>query len=167
MERERVVVGVDEAGRGPVFGPVCVGALSVRAGGLKEFSRRVKGIRDSKKMSAMQRALWLRKLKELKREGLINFSRSFVGAKIIDERGIAKAVRTAVSRSLRKLSLNPKRCLILLDGSLRAPEKFENQKTIIGGDDIVRAISSASVVAKESRDAKVLRLAKKQQKTEI
>lgn len=181
MKKKKLfIVGVDEAGRGPLAGSIAVGAVAAiferlkirkpdfrnRRCGRAKFSlcenfrdkRFLKSgflvnIKDSKKLSAKQREKW--------REVLIkNFECrvSLVGPQIIDKIGIQRATRLAVSRVLRKFELAPD--LVLLDGSMSAPEKY-NQQTIIRGDEKVPLISAASIIAKTARDAKMLRLHKK------
>ena len=152
----KYIIGVDEAGRGPLAGPVAVGAVMVPADFSKRFFR---GIKDSKRLKKELRESWFSKLSSLDKS-IICFSVSFVGASLIDRRGIAPAVRLAVGRCLKKLKADPKECLVLLDGSLKAPKKFIFQKTIIGGDDIEPVISMASIAAKVKRDRKMVRIAK-------
>ncbi len=159
---KKFVIGIDEAGRGPLAGPVSVGAVAVKktiynSRPKKEF----KGIRDSKKLSEKEREKWFTKLKKFKDEKVINYAVSFSSAKVIDEKGIVFAIRRALARSLKKLNLRPGACEVLLDGSLYAPKEYKNQKTIIHGDDKIPLISSASIIAKVSRDRKMKRFAKK------
>jgi ribonuclease HII len=156
----KIIVGIDEAGRGPIAGPVFVGCVSVMSKHKTLFDREIKGIRDSKKMSSALRKKWLSKLILLKKENIINFSYASVSTRVIDKIGISKSIKRAVKASLLKLSLISDNCEIFLDGSLRAPRRFVKQKTIIDGDEKLPIISAASVVAKEFRDAKMLRLAK-------
>jgi ribonuclease HII len=81
-----------------------------------------------------------------------------VGSEIIDRIGIQKATQSAVANVLRKFKKKPD--LVLLDGSLFAPEHY-NQKTIIKGDEKIPLIAAASIIAKTTRDAKMLRFHKK------
>ncbi len=154
----KVIIGVDEAGRGPLAGPVSVGVVAAKN---KKFSKELKGIRDSKKFSESQREEWFKKIKKLKREGIVDYAVSLCGAKVINERGIVGAIKLALARSLKKLECPPNKCEILLDGSLYAPAVYKKQKTIIGGDDEIPLISAASIMAKVTRDRKMGRLAKK------
>lgn len=151
----KYIIGIDEAGRGPLAGPVAVGAVMAPSG----FSKKIlKGVRDSKKLSEKLRESWFLKLSK---ESLgLRFSVSFAGSSLIDKKGISAAVRVAVKRCLEKLEAKPEECFILLDGALKAPKKFIFQKTIIGGDDLEPIISIASIVAKVKRDRKMLRLAR-------
>jgi ribonuclease HII len=153
----RFLIGIDEAGRGPLAGPVSIGAVIVR----KDFNTKIlKGVRDSKKLSEIQREVWFKKLKQWKKEGKLDYSVALVGSTIIDTKGISHAIRKGISRCLKKLEADHRYCSVLLDGSLYAPKKFLNQKTIIGGDDKIKIISLASIAAKVTRDRKMKRLAK-------
>jgi ribonuclease HII len=160
MKKHRHLVGIDEAGRGPLAGPVSVGIVSTKFE--KRNSKRIfKGIRDSKKLSEKQREEWYKKLKLMEKEGAVKCAVGFSSAKVIDEKGIVVAIRRALARALKKLDLNPNACEVLLDGSLKAPKEYKNQKTIVHGDDILPIISAASIIAKVSRDRRVKSLAKK------
>ena len=152
----RYLIGIDEAGRGPLAGPVAIGVVMVP----RNFDwRSVKGVKDSKKLSPRARETWCKKIKELKRDGALNFAVSCASAVVIDRRGIAPAIRTAIARCLARLDVHPRYSEIRLDGSLKAPEHFVNQKTIIGGDDLEQIIAMASVVAKVRRDRYMERMA--------
>lgn len=150
----RLLIGVDEAGRGPLAGPVAVGAVAIPEG----FNRRLfKGVRDSKQMSELGREIWFEKLRTLEGEGL-RWAVVFSSATVIDRFGIVRAVRRAVHRSVRVLAPEPAHAHVLLDGLLTAPRGY-SQKTIIGGDDSEPLIALASVVAKVRRDRLMRRLA--------
>lgn len=154
----RFLVGVDEAGRGPLAGPVAVGAVVVSAGKRHPL---LAGVKDSKMLTPRARREWFGKIRIARKNGTLGYSVSCVGPKIIDDKGIVFAVRLAVSRSLKKLGVPPHRTLVLLDGSLSAPKSFIFQKTIIRGDQTVPIISLASIPAKVVRDGKMIRLSKK------
>lgn len=154
-----LLVGVDEAGRGPLAGPITVAALSV-LGGRSSAKRLFKGIRDSKKFSEKQREEWFSKLKRLRRKRMINYATASSSAAAIDRYGIVGATRRALARAVRKVTEDEgsEKCEILLDGSLYAPRTYANQKTIIRGDDRVPVIAAASIVAKVARDRRMRRL---------
>ncbi len=157
---KKYIVGIDEAGRGPLAGPLAVAAIATTAR-ISNFKfiisksnlKFLKGIRDSKKLSAKQREKW----REIIRD---NFECKYVliSHKIIDKIGISGATKIAVARVLRKFS--KKTDLVLLDGSLFAPKQYI-QKTIIKGDEKIPLISAASIIAKTTRDAKMLQFHKK------
>lgn len=146
------IVGIDEAGRGPLAGPVAVGAVMVSRKRLKEFAALFRGVKDSKKLSAQKREIWFQKLKTAQQAGLIRFCVSFSGSGTIDKRGINAAIASSIAASLKGLSCPPQNSLILLDGGLRAPREYRNQKTIIRGDEKIMIISLASIAAKVLRD---------------
>jgi ribonuclease HII len=153
----RVLIGIDEAGRGPLAGPVAVGVVVVP----RHFDMALlKGVRDSKQMSELGREIWFEKLRILEGHGL-RYTVQFSSARYIDEYGIGTAVRAAIARALRALEAPPLHSQILLDGALRAPKHFVNQTTIIRGDQTEPLISLASVAAKVKRDRLMHRLAVK------
>lgn len=151
------VVGIDEAGRGPLAGPVSVGAVLVPIDFNKNF---FKGIKDSKKLTLEERELWLKLALEAKKKDMLDFAVSLVSEKVIDKKGITFAIRLGVKRCLEKLNADED-AQIFLDGSLKAPERFIHQDTIIKGDEKIPVISLASVVAKVVRDRRMIRLSKK------
>lgn len=165
----RYVVGIDEAGRGPLAGPVSVGAVVVRLQGKKTGRSGpiklpkhplFKGVKNSKALSPVLREEWFRKIREARAAGSLDYAVACVSAKIIDEKGIVFAIRQATKRILKKLSVPPHETQILLDGSLYAPEHFLYQETIIRGDETVPIISLASIAAKVVRDRKMVRLSR-------
>ncbi len=159
--KPRFVVGIDEVGRGPLAGPVAVGALCVALEKKAHIRRVFNGIRDSKKLSALAREKWAKVIKEEAAKGNLVYDVVFASNTIIDKKGIAPTIRSLVARALKQLKINPETSEILLDGSLKAPAEFTRQKTIIKGDDLILEISVASVIAKVTRDARMVRLAKK------
>ena len=155
------VVGIDEAGRGPLAGPVAVGAVSVDSERSRRMLKRFfKGIRDSKKLSSEDRELWFALALEAKKEKLLDFAVSLVSEKIIDRKGIVHAVKVGIKRCFKKLAIEED-SQIFLDGSLQAPKQFRHQRTIIKGDEKVPIISLASIVAKVTRDHMMVKISKK------
>ncbi len=153
----KYIVGIDEVGRGPLAGPVAVGAFKIPT----DFPIRGFGpIKDSKKLTPEIREEFYKKLLVLKKEKKIDFAVSYESAKNIDKFGLSKAIKNCLESSIKKLHLNPKECLILLDGGLKAPKIFK-QQTIIKGDEKKRAIAFASIVAKVLRDRKMVKLTEK------
>lgn len=152
------IVGIDEAGRGPLAGPVAVGVVVSR--GILDTKGLWRGLRDSKKLSSLERERWFSLIKELKKKGELDFKVSLVSEKIIDKYGISYAIRLGIKRCLNRLevSLDSR---IFLDGSLKAPVEFKKQLTVIKGDEKIAVISLASVCAKVVRDRKMVRLSKK------
>ena len=154
----KYIIGIDEVGRGPLAGPVAVGAFKMSV----NFNARSFGkIKDSKKLTPEKREAIAKKLQKLKTEKIVDFFVCFQSAKQIDKVGLSKAIKNCIESGFKKLKVKPEECLVLLDGGLKAPKKFKNQKTIIKGDEKERAIAFASIVAKVSRDALMCRLSKK------
>lgn len=157
------IIGVDEAGRGPLAGPVSVGAVlftPFEYGRYKKASHRLARGKDSKQLREEARELWFEYINTSQSENKLRYTVSFTTARKIDRIGIERAVFLAVERTLFKLKVDPGKCLVLLDGRLSAPEKFIYQKTIIRGDEKESIISLASVVAKVVRDRHMRRQAK-------
>ena len=154
----RFMLGVDEAGRGPLAGPVSVGVVAVPEGFdvLKEFPE----VKDSKKLSEKKREKIFIALEKRVKSGDVRFTIEFESAKVIDEEGIATAVRRALWRGVNTLAPDSALVRVLLDGSLKAPPEY-SQETIINGDELVPIISLASIAAKVTRDRLMLSLAKK------
>lgn len=155
------VVGIDEAGRGPLAGPVAVGAVMVPYGRLKEFTALFRGVKDSKKLSAQKREAWFKKLETAEQIGMVSFKVAFSGSGTIDKRGISYAISHAIFSTLDRLSCPSDQSLILLDGGLRAPDHYESQRTIVRGDERIMIISIASIAAKVLRDRLMERQADK------
>ncbi len=156
--KRRAVVGVDEAGRGPLAGPVAVGVVCAPDG--FDFLLEFPGLNDSKKLSEKKREAIFAKLVELADAGVIQVAVILKSAKEIDGRGIAVVIRSAVAEGVGKLLPDPKAGKVWLDGSLLAPDQYE-QETVIGGDALVPAIMLASIAAKVSRDRHMVRLSAK------
>lgn len=151
----KYVLGVDEAGRGPLAGPVAVGVVAVLEG--YDILAAFPGLNDSKKLSEKKREVLFKTLQEEIKAGNVRATVTLVSAARIDGKGIAPAVRHGVDTGVRKLLPNPGEGKIWLDGSLKAPSEYE-QETVIGGDGLVPAIMLASVAAKVTRDRMMLKL---------
>ncbi len=150
-------VGIDEAGRGPLAGPVAVGIARLP----HTFNKRhLKGIKDSKKLSPQQRELWFEKMKQWQSQGLMDFAVSLISASVIDSKGISQAIKQGMKNCLRKVKAQPAD-YIFLDGGLKAPLIYIEQETIIKGDEKIPAISLASIAAKVTRDKYMTNLASK------
>ena len=144
------LVGVDEAGRGPLAGPVVAAAV------LLDPARPIVGLRDSKKLSARRRE----QLNLLIRECALDFGLGVAQAEEIDAINILQATLLAMRRALQALNLKPTN--IIIDGN-KAPylaDLFTDCRieTLPGGDDLVPAISAASILAKCWRDAHMAEL---------
>lgn len=152
----KYLIGIDEVGRGPLAGPVCLCAFIIQNNfNMSVFSR----VKDSKQLSAQKREKWFEKIKELKKKGVVDYKIAFGSHTEIDKIGISKSIQKAISKCLK--NINPKTCRVLLDGGLKTPKEFLNQKTIIKGDEKEKVIALASIIAKVSRDKLMYDFAKK------
>ena len=134
-----LVAGVDEAGRGPLAGPVVVAAV------ILDPHRHIDGLDDSKKLSEKQREALFPRIRAFS----LAWSIVEVGIDEIDEVNILQATLLGMRRAVEGLSPCPS--LALVDGN-RAPELDCNVKTIVQGDSLEPAISAASILAKVFRD---------------
>ncbi len=133
------IVGIDEAGRGPLAGPVVAAAVQVVP---EIFSAEIK---DSKRLSPRKR--------ELAYEEILSTCAVGVGvatASEIDALNILRATFLAMKRALEALPMSPDICLV--DGQLEIPDLLWPQKAIIKGDNLSISIAAASIVAKVERD---------------
>lgn len=151
-------VGIDEVGRGPIAGPVAVGAFVFLD---KKAKRLFRGVKESKQLTEIEREKWFAKIEEAKVDDLVDFSVNFQSEKVIDTKGLSWAIKTALNKSLSALKLNPKKIMVLLDGGLKAPPEYLNQKTIIKGDEKESIVALASICAKVLRDRKMIILGHK------
>ncbi len=151
------ILGVDEAGRGPLAGPVAVGVVSVPAG--FDIRNAFPGVNDSKKLSESAREAIYREMQARAKAGEISFCVRMVGARAIDTIGITRAVRRGVWSGVRSLAPEPGTARVLLGGLLHAPKEYA-QETIIKGDSLEPVISLASIAAKVRRDNLMKKLAR-------
>lgn len=140
-----LICGVDEAGRGPLAGPVCAAAV------ILDPRRRIRGIADSKILAPEVREKLSRRI----RERAIAWSVAFASVEEIDRLNILQATMLAMCRAVEGLSVRP--ALALIDGD-RCPPLACEARAIVDGDASVQAISAASILAKTARDAEMLRL---------
>jgi len=154
------IVGVDEVGRGPIAGPVMIGAFCVATKHIEQVLGRVQGITDSKKLTEKKRNAYVEIIKELQQQELVQVAVSGVSAKVIDQKGIVPAINSALQSSLKKLNVDPDRVFVYLDGGLKAPSIYD-QETVIKGDSKNWQIGAASVVVKVLRDKKMVQYSEK------
>lgn len=159
------IIGIDEVGRGPLAGPVAVGVVKFKVESLKVNATWTRGFSDSKKLTQKAREEWMVKIEQARSEGWLEYSVVFVAPSVIDKKGIVHAISTALGRALNTtLGGRTSKCeevLVLLDGGLYAPACFKNQKTIVKGDEKEFVIALASIVAKVTRDKRMVALAKR------
>ncbi len=142
---DEIICGVDEAGRGPLAGPVFAAAV------ILDPARPIAGLRDSKKLTAARReALAL----QIRSEALA-WSIAECSAKEIDELNILQATMLAMRRAIEGLAVTP--TLALIDGN-RCPVCVVRTEAIVKGDDKVIEISAASILAKTARDAVLIQM---------
>ena len=142
-----LVCGVDEAGRGPLAGPVCAAAVI-----LPEHLQ-IPGLTDSKKLTDKKR----RELFPLIQEQAVSYGIGFASEAEIDEKNILQATFLAMRRALDQLSVRPE--LALIDGN-RETDFGVPVKTVIKGDSLSANIAAASILAKVTRDDLMLEMAK-------
>ena len=148
-----LIAGVDEVGKGCLFGPVFAGAVILsKANELKLLS---KGLNDSKKLTSRQR----NNLVPFIKENSIAWSLGQASASEIDSIGIRKATEKAMIRALEKFLSPPD--LILVDGILPIRLWPGKQQTQVRGESHFPSIAAASVLAKEARDELIKRLGQK------
>lgn len=140
----RLTAGVDEAGRGPLAGPVVVAAVILPA------KYDLACLDDSKRLTALKRE----RLQPQIEAQAIAWSVEFVTAQEIDRVNILQATMNGMQRAVEKLSPAPLRAMI--DGN-RAPSLSCEVTTVIGGDGLIPSISAASVLAKVYRDRLMLK----------
>lgn len=147
LEKDLVVAGVDEVGKGALAGPVCAGAVVLDFTKLNMLSVKEKSlIRDSKTLSEKQRK---ESSKIIERIAIV----SSVGFSTVDqvfELGLSKATYLAMTTAINNLSV--KIDLLLVDGKYEIPSYFGKQRTVIGGDNLCYNIAAASILAKLARD---------------
>ncbi|WP_306397735.1 ribonuclease HII [Telluria beijingensis] len=140
-----IVCGVDEAGRGPLAGPVYAAAV------ILDPRRPIEGLRDSKKLTEARRD----ELAPLIREHALAWAVAECSCEEIDSINILQATMLAMRRAVEALHTVP--TLALIDGN-RCPQMDVRAHAIVEGDDKVNAISAASILAKTARDAALVRL---------
>ena len=140
-----IVCGVDEAGRGPIAGPVYAAAVVLDA------DRPIAGLRDSKLLSASRRE-WLT---ELIRKNSSAFSVGMASVEEIDRLNILQATLLAMQRAVEGLGMLPDEAWI--DGN-RCPRLPCRARAIVRGDRLHAVISAASILAKTARDAEMRRM---------
>jgi ribonuclease HII len=154
ISNRRFVIGVDEAGRGALAGPVCVGAVLYPS----DFDwrdifalitkRGEPKLRDSKQLSAQQREILYAAITT---HGRLKHASALVEADIIDSIGISNATREAAAIAVQRLGIGPARVKVLLDAGLSVSSEWE-QESFVRGDETIPAISLASMIAKVTRD---------------
>jgi ribonuclease HII len=162
----RYLIGIDEAGRGALAGPVCVGAVLYP----EEFDwreafalvtrRGTPALRDSKQLTAQQRDLLYDFIVS---HGSLKHAHALVDAKTIDAIGIVNACYEAAAIAVSLIGVSPARVDVVLDAGLKVPAKW-SQQSFVRGDETIPAIAFASIIAKVSRDRFMEELALKERR---
>ena len=148
-ELVRRCAGVDEVGRGALFGPVVAAAVVLPATAIAPLTSA--GVTDSKKLSAVKRQQLATQIRQLADCGV-----GLASCYEIDRINILQASLLAMRRAVARLSVPPQKCLV--DGNQRIPQLPMAQETVVKGDQSVLAIAAASIVAKVWRDELIIRL---------
>ncbi len=143
-----IVCGIDEAGRGPLAGPVCAAAVILPTG------LEIDGLNDSKKLSEKKRE----ELYDVITEKAVAYSVALVDEKTIDEINILQATFLAMRNAVDGLSVKPD--IALIDGNMKPGLDIE-EKTIVKGDAKSMSVAAASILAKVTRDRYMLELDRK------
>ena len=145
-EGYKIICGVDEAGRGPLAGPVCAAAVILPEG------LEIPGLTDSKKLTDKKR----RELFPVIKEQAVAYGIGLASHEEIDEINILQATYLAMERALAQLSVKPE--IALIDGN-RAKDFGMPVRTVVKGDSLSANIAAASVLAKVTRDNLMLEMA--------
>lgn len=144
----RLICGVDEAGRGPLAGPVCAAAVILPA------NLDIPGLNDSKKLSDKRR----RELFPVIKEKALAYGIAFANEKEIDTINILQATFLAMERAMAQLKISPE--LALIDGNQKKDFGIPAE-TVVHGDSLCASIAAASILAKVTRDDYMLEMAQK------
>ena len=144
----KLIAGVDEAGRGPLAGPVVAAAVSLKADFLAnpEKLEKLKAVNDSKKLSAKKRD----ELFEIIKAECFEFGVGICDHETIDRINILQATFLAMKMALGQLKSKPDH--VLVDGKFIIPNSSLHQEAVIDGDALVFSIAAASIIAKVTRD---------------
>ncbi|MDP1715033.1 MAG: ribonuclease HII [Anaerolineales bacterium] len=148
------IAGLDEAGRGALTGPVCVGAV-ILPNDNPLLSQALNGVRDSKQLTPRKRLQLMPRIKE----SALAWGIGFASAEDIDLMGIVPGTRLAASRALAMLPLTPN--FLLTDFRLELPELDISQTALVKGDQRSLSIACASILAKTARDACMIEMDEK------
>ncbi|MGI0487955.1 ribonuclease HII [Pantanalinema rosaneae CENA516] len=152
-ESYQTIAGVDEVGRGALFGPVVAAAVILPEAAVQPLL--VAGVTDSKQLSADQRTQLAIQIPQLALDCRIGYA----SVREIDRLNILQASLLAMKRAILRLKVQPDLCLV--DGNQRIPGLEIPQQTIVKGDQRSLAIAAASILAKVWRDSLITRLAVK------
>jgi ribonuclease HII len=144
------IAGVDEVGRGALFGPVVAAAVILSPTAAKHLVKM--GVKDSKQLKPQEREI----LYEIVKSHAIAYQIGLASVHEIDRLNILQASLLAMRRALERLSIQPELCLI--DGNQAIPKFAMAQRTVVKGDQSEPAIAAASILAKVWRDRLITRM---------
>lgn len=139
QEGHQVICGIDEAGRGPLCGPVVAAAVVLPRGAC------IEGVNDSKKLSQKKRE----QVYEEILKNALSVSVGIADVDVIEEVNILNATKLAMKKALESLLVKPD--MVLIDGNQKIHTDIK-QETVISGDAISESIAAASIIAKVTRD---------------
>ncbi|MGF7228834.1 MAG: ribonuclease HII [Candidatus Saccharibacteria bacterium] len=140
-----MIVGIDEVGRGCMAGPLVAGAVLLQ--------RPMRGLKDSKKLTRQQRVSFDAKI----RDKALAFGLGWVMPEELDAVGLTQAVRLAMERALVAIELEYER--VIIDGNFNFLAHMPKTETLIKADDLIPAVSAASIIAKVARDTWMIQVA--------
>jgi ribonuclease HII len=152
-ETAATIAGVDEVGRGCLFGPVVAAAVILPSAAIAELTQA--GVTDSKLLTVQQRAQLAQRIQAIALACQIGYA----SVQEIDRLNILQASLLAMRRAILRLQIQPDLCLI--DGNQQVPGLLIPQKTLVKGDQRSLEIAAASIIAKVWRDTLIIRLARK------
>lgn len=140
----KYIAGIDEAGRGPIAGPVVAGVVVFEPKRLNKWHRF--GIKDSKLLSSKKRAEVFGAIKK----NALAWATGAIKQDVIDKKDIRKATTAAMKKAVESLKLKPD--FLLLDGRWTLTDFPCDQKAIVNADQLCLSVAAASIAAKETRD---------------
>lgn len=135
-----MIIGIDEVGRGCWAGPLLAAAVEL------DMRSKISGLRDSKKMTRLQRE----KAVPLIKQNVIQYGIGWVWPEQVDLIGLTKAVQLAMQRAVDQLVVDGQK--VIIDGNLNYLEHISGSSCLIKADDKIPAVAAASVLAKVARD---------------
>jgi len=153
FQKNSLVAGIDEAGRGPLAGPVVAGVVAIKKENLP-FLKKQLGVKDSKKLNSQKRDILYKKIK-----GNLLVGIGICPEETIDRINILQGTFLAMKRALTDLKERPD--YLLVDGNFEIPNLSIIQKAEPKADELIPLVSAASIIAKVTRDKIICKLAKK------
>ena len=147
-----LIGGIDEAGRGPLAGPVVAACVIIKAN--FSINNELKEVNDSKKLTAKKREL----LFDLIKKNFIEVGVGICDHRTIDRINILQATFLAMKKAVGSLKTKPE--FLMIDGSIKIPNCSTPQEVFIKGDERIFAIAAASIIAKVTRDRLMLEMDK-------